>query len=310
MTGTVTLNPCIDRTCCIDGFTVGGMNRIISDRRDISGKGINVSLALKELGEPVLTSGFLYSGSRSLFLEGLKNSFLDYRAVEVDGYLRENIKLWDKRSDITTEVNQKGAFVPEDKVEAFISLFSSFVGTLDTVVLSGSVPEGVRRDIYRILIERANEKGVKCILDGEGDLLLSGLEARPFLIKPNEYEFISAFAPKDGSLEEIAKRAKEIVRSGLTTMVSVTLGRRGALLTDGKDTYFASPPEMEVKCTQGAGDSVVAGFSLAMAKGKTMADMLRYGVAAASGTLMREGTEMCRKEDFMRILPQVKVKSL
>ena len=55
---------------------------------------------------------------------------------------------------------------------------------------------------------------------------------------------------------------------------------------------------------------MVAGISLAMAEGKTMADMLRYGVAAASGTLMREGTEMCRKEDFMRILPLVTVKSL
>lgn len=307
MIGTVTLNPCVDRTCHISGFEYGGMNRMIDDRRDVSGKGINVSLALKQMNWDVKTTGFLYKGNKEFFLEELTKSHIEYDGIEVEGVVRENIKLWDTNSNITTEINQKGAFVSEEKCQEFKEHFTSWVSSLDVVVLSGSVPVGIDNTIYKDLIEIASLKGVKSVLDAEGELLNEGLKAKPYLIKPNKYEFCLSFKTEDDSLYSIAKKAKEIVKDGVCSICCVTLGKDGALIVSKDGVWFSPSPSVDIKCTQGAGDSVVAGMCIALERGLDVPEMLRYGVTMATGTLTREGTQMCGKDEFDRFLPLVEV---
>lgn len=307
MVGTVTLNPCIDRTCCIEGFVYGGMNRIKEDRRDVSGKGINVSLALKGMGRDNKCSGFLYREGEKDFLSSLEKSGIKYESILVEGRVRENIKLWNSSDSVTSEINQKGFPVSSDKVEEFITFYSSWVSSLSTVVLTGSVPEGVDKSIYRDLGIIAKEKGVRVILDAEGELLLKGLEANPFLIKPNRFEFLSAFAPDKDDVASIAEKARELIEKEVAEIIVVTLGEEGALLVEKDHIWRSFPPKMEVKSTQGAGDSVVAGLCVAMDLGLSCQDMLRYGMAAASATVSKAGTEMCNKKEVDEILPMIKV---
>lgn len=307
---TVTLNPCIDRTCMIQTLKVGGMNRIVTDRRDVSGKGINVSLALHQNDIPVRTCGLLYKGGSELFMTSLGNLGIKYDNIEVEGTVRENIKLWDTSTDVTTEVNQSGAFVPEESWMAFKEFFSSYIEGSDLVVLSGSVPKGLSKSAYRELIELADEKGVPCILDAEGPLLEEGLKAHPILIKPNEYEFDITFHPENLERMTIIRKAQEVIGSGLCRYICITLGKEGALMVSADGAWFCASPDIEVKCTQGAGDSIVAGIAMAYEQKLALDEMLRYGVAMAGGTLSREGTQMCLKVDFERILPMVKVEKL
>jgi hexose kinase, 1-phosphofructokinase family len=307
MIGTVTLNPCVDRTCRLAGFTYGGMNRILQDRRDISGKGINVSLALTQNGVETATFGFLYRGGKEAFLSGLEKMGIDYIGVETEGQLRENIKLWDISTGVTTEVNQSGAYVPTEAWKELKNQFKEFVSGLELVILSGSVPKGIPVTAYRELGEIANEAGIPFILDAEGDLLFEGLKAHPLLIKPNEFEFVSTFKPASDSREDIEAKARELIRQGVAKFIIITLGKKGAYLFSEKASLYAPAIEMDVKSTQGAGDSVVAGSAIAFHEGGDERRMLSYGVAMAHGTISLDGTLIAGRSEFEAFLKKTKV---
>lgn len=50
MLACVCLNPSFDRTVSLRSFTVGDMNRVLSARQDVGGKGINVAITARRLG--------------------------------------------------------------------------------------------------------------------------------------------------------------------------------------------------------------------------------------------------------------------
>lgn len=297
MIGTITLNPCIDKTLIINKFCYGGMNRVISKREDVSGKGINVSVALTHLGVPVRTLGICYSEGDKYLRDGLLRLGIDYESVPAQGYLRENIKVLNTDGGITTELNQKGCPISQEKLCEFDRLLDSVLPTLSILVLTGSVPPGVDAGYYARVIERANRLGVKTILDAEGELLHRGMKAGPTLVKPNLYEMETVFGVTLRGLEDAVALCRDMIGFG-AGMVCLSAGKEGALLTDGVESYMCRPTLTEVKSTQGAGDSMVAGICMAMEQGKSPADILRYGVAAAQGSLLLEGTQLCRKEDF------------
>lgn len=310
MVSTLTLNPCIDRTVRLSGFEYGGMNRIESDRRDVSGKGINVSIALKGAGSAVRTGGFIYSGGSSFFLSELGKQGISFEGIEVPGQIRENLKIWNECDSVTTEINQSGAYVPMAKWEEMKAFYRSFVKGSDLAVLSGSVPRGIPSDCYRTLVEIARESGVPVILDAEKDLLVNGMGDGVFLLKPNLYEFMSAFPVVSSDALSIARRAIDEINRGACRVLCITLGKDGAIIADEGHACYAPSPSGDVKCTQGAGDSVVAGICRAYEEGLGIKDMLRYGVAFAMGTLSREGTEMCTRADYEPFLPLVEVEEI
>jgi len=297
MIGTITLNPCIDKTLMIEGFTYGGMNRVNQKRADVSGKGINVSIALTQLGMPVKTFGINYKEGSQTLREELQKNGIDYQAVLVDGVLRENIKVMDMKTCITTELNQKGDYVSEEKLLEFGRMIDNNLGDLEILVVTGSVPQGVNKEYYKQLIEKANAKGVKVILDAEGEFLLKGMEGKPYLIKPNLYEFETAFGMEGKGIKEVLQICRKIIEDGIK-VVCVSMGDEGALIADKDEAYICRPTELDIKGTQGAGDSLVAGICIAMEHGLPISEMLRYGVATAQGSLIREGTQLCTKEDF------------
>lgn len=309
MIGTITLNPCIDKTLVIRGFNYGGMNRVSSKRADVSGKGINVSIALTQIGVPVETLGINYKNGAEAMNEGLKEIGITYEAVLADGTLRENMKVLDEETSITTELNQKGDFVSEEKLKEFEELLDAHLSELDILVITGSVPQGVSTDYYRTLVEKAKAKGVKTILDAEGELLLRGMEAKPYLIKPNLYEFETAFGLKTKEMKDILAICRKIIADGVE-VVCLSMGGDGALIANADEAYLCRPTPIDVKSTQGAGDSLVAGMCIAMEKGLPISEMLRYGVSVAQGSLIREGTQLCTKEGFEHFEQLVKVKKI
>lgn len=297
MIGTITLNPCIDKTVIIDGFHYGGMNRVNSKRADVSGKGINVSIVLKQLSADVRTLGFQYENGYHALVKGLDKLGIDYEGVTVEGTLRENVKVMDMQTSITTELNQKGDFVDTDKILEFEQMLERCLDALDILVVTGSVPQGVPDDYYHKLIKKAKEKGVRTVLDAEGELLQQGLMAKPYLIKPNLFEFETAFGLKSREHAEILTICRKLIADGVT-VVCLSMGGEGAMIVDEKEAYLCRPTKIDVKSTQGAGDSLVAGMCIAMEEGLAIDEMLRYGVSAAQGSLIREGTLLCLREDF------------
>lgn len=309
MITTLTLNPCIDRTITIEKFLFGGTNKVLDVRKDVSGKGINVSIVLKHLGLDTLCLGFNYSKDSKAIEEELNDQNIKYDFVKVKGEVRVNVKIFDKSVKVMSEFNESGHQVSKEAVDELLDVVYGYFDDTSILVLDGSVPAGVPVDIYKTIIEMANRRGIKTILDAANDLLLEGIKAKPYMIKPNIDELSAISKREIKTREDIISVSREIISKGVS-YVCVSMGKDGAMLI-GLDNVYVSPAmKVDIKGIQGAGDSLVAGICMAIDKGISEEKLLAYGVAAASGSLLHEGTLLCEKEDFDRLLPEVAVNRL
>ncbi|MDR1559987.1 MAG: 1-phosphofructokinase family hexose kinase [Clostridiales bacterium] len=309
MIATVTLNPCRDKTQVIERFARGGMNRVLESRQDLCGKGINVSVALAGLGEPSVCLGFNFERDAAELVQtvnryGIKDDF-----ILCPGAIRVNIKLFERDTGVMTEINEPGDFVSSERFEALKAKAAEYGGQADIITFSGSAPKGLDEECYAELIASARKKnpGVKIILDAEGPRLINGLKAKPDIIKPNLFELETAYGVKLDSNERIVSLCGEIIAREGIKMICVSMGGDGAVAADAERACFAPPLPLKVRGLQGAGDSMVAGICAAIAAGKTLDEILRYAVTTASGSIEREGTLLCEREDFARIYPRVSV---
>lgn len=306
---TVTMNPCFDRTIHVDRVEHGGTHRLESVQNDVGGKGINVSTALTHFGEKTICLGFCYSADGSVVEKALDDRGIPHDFVTVDGRTRTNIKIHEKQSGVMTEFNEKGNYVGSDKQQLLMECIDSYLEQASIIVLDGSVPEGVPTDSYEQMIRMANEHGVRTILDASGELLAKGVRAVPYLIKPNIGEFCETFEIDPEDQSKILEKAQEIANGGIT-YICISMGSRGAYLVSRETVLYAEPMQVEVRGVQGAGDSMVAGFCLALNRGLSMREMFACGVAAASGSLRHPGTKLCTKEELEELLPQVVIREV
>ena len=298
MVTTLTLNPCVDRTITINGFRCGGTNKITNVRSDISGKGINVSIALHQLGRETLCVGFNYSGDDTLTRD-LSRMGIAYDLVDVPGKLRINIKAFDADKHVMTEFNEGGGPVSAEDVESLMNRMDAYIERSDIMVINGSAPPGVPSDLYKRMIEKTNAYGKKAILDAYGPLLTEGIKSAPFLIKPN----------RDELDDSIAIARKIIVENGVK-YVCISMGKEGALLVSGDRAWFSEGADVPVRGVQGAGDSLVSGICMAILDGVSEPEILHYGVAVAHGSLIHDGTQMCMPEDFKQMMELISVREI
>lgn len=305
----VSLNPCVDKTVWIDKFVYGGTNRVKRAREDVAGKGTNVCVAFQSLEQPSLCVGFDYAGSKKTVAQRLAECGGACEMVTLPGSMRTNMKLFEEETGIMSEVNEKGDPISAETLQELLDLYQKVLENLDEssmVLLSGSIPPGVPADIYYQMIQMAKAHGIRALLDASGEPLLRGVEALPFAMKPNQDEIGQILGRKVETLEEAIEGAKELIGRGVS-ICCVSLGAEGAVLVTKDHAYRAPALKVEVRGIQGAGDSLVAGMTMALMQGRSDWEALQYAMAAAGGSVKREGTLMCTKEDFELLLEQVEI---
>ena len=260
------MNPCIDRTVAIPEFAYGGTNHITDTRQDVAGKGINVSIALKQLGVDSVCLGFNYAEDAALWERTLEERGIAHDFVTVPGNLRMNIKVFDESRRAMTEFNARGGRVPPGAVQSLLQKLDRYLGRAELLVMSGSAPEGVPDDIYGTMIRMARGKGVRTVLDASGALLAEGLREKPLLVKPNLDEFREMFREELAAGKSMERIAGELVAQGVGG-VCISMGAEGAMLVCADGIFTAGAPDVEVRGVQGAGDSMVAGMCAALAGG-------------------------------------------
>ena len=187
-------------------------------------------------------------------------------------------------------------------------LLSTLVGRLsagDLGALSASLPKGVPEDTYRTWVAACRERGAKTILDADGPLLAAGLEASPYLIKPNNHELSRLLGRELKTKEELAEAARGLMaRYGIARVV-VSMGGDGALYATEKETLYAEGLKVPVGSTVGAGDSVVAALALAEERGLGLEDTIRLSMATGAANVMCSGTQAAEYETVAGLLPRV-----
>ena len=297
---TLTLNPAIDYVVHVDDLKIGSIGRSHNEGIFIGGKGINVSMILREHGLDSAAMGFVagFTGNaieQGLAEKGIHSDFVHLRG----GFSRINIKI---RSREETDINGQG---PEITAEDLERLFAKLDGMKDgdTLVMAGSIPGSLPQDIYERIMGRQSGKNIRFVVDAEGELLTKTLRFHPFLIKPNREELGEIFSADIKDTVQSAKYARKLQEAGARNVL-VSMGGSGALLLDedGK-THFMDACSGEVINTVGAGDSMVAGFIAGYEKTGDYAYALKLGSASGSATAFSEGLADKKKiEEILKII--------
>ena len=308
MITTVTVNPAIDRTITLSHFEYGAVNRASSVREDIGGKGINVAKVLNGLGAGVHAIGFLGEDNAEQAVGLLQDENLETEFVFVPGKTRTNIKIIETATRNTTEINEAGFLIDAVQIETLKKLVRNYAQRSEFLVFSGSVPPGAGSVLYRDLLQSISDRrGLKTALDAENDLLLSGLEAKPFVIKPNLYELESALNRKLKNTEEIIEAARSLIRQFHIGMVLVSLGGEGSILVTGKRAMSAKALKVDVKGTVGAGDSMLAGYLYGLSEGYELKEALAWATVCGTLAVSKEGTQSFHKADAETLLKDVTI---
>lgn len=292
---TLTLNPAIDYYIAVDELKIGAVNRTKSENIGFGGKGINVSLVLKELGVKSIALGFVGGFTGEALENHLKQNGIDCDFVKISGNTRINVKL------NNTDINTAGPDISDSELQQLYKKLDNLKNG-DFLVLSGSVPKSLPQSTYKTIIELLQNKGINFVVDAEKDLLLGSLKYKPFLIKPNHHELGQIFDAEINNFETALLSAKKMQDMGAQN-VMVSMGKMGAVLLDKNgNIHTAKAPQGELISAVGAGDSAVAAFLAQYLSDKNYKNCLKLAVVAGSATAFGDGlakrdfiTEICNR---------------
>lgn len=299
---TVTFNPSLDYIVRLADFVPGAVNRTCGEQILCGGKGINVSVVLRNLGVDNVALGFIagFTGkeiARQLSALGCRSDFIELPT----GLSRVNVKI---KAAEESEINGRGpAIGPAALDSLFLQLERLAAG--DTLVLAGSIPSALPSDIYERILARLDGRGVRAVVDATCDLLRNVLKYRPFLIKPNKAELAELFSAAIENDADVVRYARELQSLGAQNVLVSLAGDGALLLTADGAAHRGRAPRGKVVNSVGAGDSMVAGFLAGLLQGGGLQDALRWGLAAGSASAFSE--QLARREEVEALLPHVQL---
>ncbi len=254
---TVTFNPSLDYIVRVENFRAGTINRTYYENILPGGKGINVSIVLKNLGHDSTALGFMagFTGREicaRLEKFGVASDFIDV----AEGLSRINLKM---KSDEETEINGQGPNITDGDIEKLYEKLDTLQAG-DILIISGSVPNTLPGDMYERIMSRLEGRGIEIVVDAEKDLLVNVLKFHPFLIKPNNHELGAIYGVELKKKDEVVPYAKKLQEAGAKNVLISMAGEGAVFISEKGDVLKSEAPKGKVVNSVGAGDSMVAGF--------------------------------------------------
>lgn len=306
---TLTLNPAIDLSLHTDTLRHESLNRVLSEREEAGGKGVNVSRLLSRLDVP--HHAVALCGLENLpHYQSLLPDEVDFRPIPFPGKIRENITLTSQDGTLI-KLDRSGTFSPGDalpRLEALLlSLFSGISSGL--LLVCGSLPNGLAaQEVCALLSRIASLHPVRLGLDTLAFSLPQLQELRPLFLKPNEYELAKLLGIEGGTreLSALAGAARRLPAA----FVLVSLGERGLLGVKGEEAWLVPGLAVPVRSTVAAGDSTVAGFSLALQRDMPFPQALRLAAACGTAAVTKPGSGMGGPEEIKEYFSKLTVEAV
>ncbi len=305
---TITLNPTVDLSTSTLQVTAGPKLRCTNPEADPGGGGINVSRAIKFLGGDSTAFTAVGGETGAHLLRLLAEEHVRFTAFSVTGgATRQSIAVTEQESGKQYRFVMPGPYWNHDMVDESLNAIAYAASLGGIVVLSGSQPPGVPMDYPARLARRLHAKGVQLFVDTSGKPLHELIKhtANPHVLRMDDVEAEDLCGHPLGSRTETADFASDLVAKGVAANVIIARGADGSTLANAEGRWHASRainPE-EVVSAVGAGDSFVGAFSMALTRGDTMQDALRFGTTAAAAAVLTAGTQLCSAADVTRLLP-------
>ncbi|MDR2552034.1 MAG: PfkB family carbohydrate kinase [Treponema sp.] len=301
----VCMNPTLQKTLRFSALIPGEVNRTACHRLDASGKGINVTRVLRQLGKGVLHLTGLGGGLRPLFLELCEKDGLDVRWVESGGGIRFCYTLVEgmgRGNTVVTELVEEGEQTEAGTEERLLAAYGEVLDSAGTVIISGTKAPGYSGSLVPEMARLAREQGCRIILDVRDSDLRESLLHSPDVVKPNLFEFTATFSdelgisrlPGDKAAAALACRAflaghEEEVKARITALALTLSADRGThiILSRGElpvwhtgDGGFTEYPveKTAVLNTIGSGDAFTAGLAAALDEGLPFCQAIPWGI--------------------------------
>ncbi|MBS3990952.1 MAG: 1-phosphofructokinase [Erysipelothrix sp.] len=306
---TITINPAIDKTIVVEKLNVNHVNRVLSSREDLGGKGINVSKVLTKLKVPTIACGFIGSKNYAKVSQFVDHEQLATDFVLVDATTRTNTKIVEVSSQSTTDINEPGFEVTHKEVNQLKTLIQSVAKEVDMIVFSGSLCQGMSLEQYGDLINAAKEH-TQVVVDAEKLALEEALKHSPLLIKPNVAElegYLQVFLRNEN---EMIQAALDVLRTSGTKMMLLSHGEYGSYFISEKIVLKAEALKVDVKSTVGAGDSMLAGFISEYVKSGDIRESLKVATACGALAVSQEGTQSFTLDEVLELKKHVKINDI
>lgn len=270
----INVNPYLNMCYCIDDFTIGQVHRC--DKYSISpgGKGLNVAKVCRQFEEKVYCMGFLGGTNGDILKEKLKDFDISSNFTTICGNTRRCINILDSSGE-STKILEEGPNISDLELIEFEKSLGEILKEAEVVVMSGSLSRGVPENYYKNIGKKCNKYNVKFILDTSGRYLRTGLEANPFIIKPNKEELESLFNIKINSLNVIKDCCNELRKMGAEN-VAMSLGEEGMIFIGNLGSYMIKVPKIDAVNSVGSGDALVAGLAVGIKRNYDVEKMLRF----------------------------------
>ncbi len=299
---TVTFNPSLDYYLKVNTLKFGAVNRAATDRFTVGGKGVNVSLELKQLGDDTTALGFVAGFTGDAIKEEIKKTGLNHSFIDVEGNSRINVKI---KSVAETDVNGVGAMITTSDAKKLSDFLKSKLKKGDWVIICGSAVSEDRELAYARLIEELRDiEDIKIVVDACGKLLTETLRYRPFLIKPNLFELCEIFGLPvvTYNTKVIAEYARKLQAQGARNVI-VSLGADGAVMvTETKQNMYVRAARGQLVNSVGAGDCMIAGFIHEYINTGSYFKALNFATAAGSACAFTEGLATKEQIEYVESL--------
>lgn len=297
---TVTLNPSLDYFVTIEDFALGKTNRTQSEQMLPGGKGLNVSMVLKNLGVDSTALGFTAGFVGREIVSCIEEMGIQANLIMLEeGNSRINVKIKNLEG---TEINGQGPAIPDSKLE-HLKVIVKGMNAGDYLVLAGSIPGSVPNSIYKDLMILAVEQGAQVIVDATGEALKQILPYKPFLVKPNNHELGAFFGVELTERAEVIPYAVKLKEAGAGNVLVSMAGKGAVLVAANGQVFEMDAPKGELKNAVGAGDSMVAGFLTGWLGTQSYEHAFKMGVCTGSASAFSE--DFATREEVETLMKQV-----
>ena len=260
-------------------------------------------------------TGYLGEENSDIFEQFFASKGIDDCFVRIPGNTRINVKVVDEANQQTTDINLPGQTPPDEAIHTLLQTIEQLSNSCDWFVLSGSLPPHVPTTIYATIISQLKRQKKRIILDTSGEALREGIQAGPTIVKPNIQELQQlVFGQGEKVIGHVLKSEAEIQLAAHQllnediALVVVSMGKQGAMLVEQETTLIATPPDMIVKKTFGAGDAMVAGLVAAQIEGLSLVDCGRLATAFSMGAIAHLNYNLPPRDILWHYAQQVNIR--
>jgi 1-phosphofructokinase family hexose kinase len=298
--------PTVQQTMVFARIIPDEVNRAAEVRRSASGKPINVARVLHTLGEKATLCIPLGGDTGQFVAQDLARAEIDADIIQTAHPTRTCVTMVDRQNDTATELVEEHAELSAGVPEKILQSIESHLTDCRMLIGSGTLAPGSGDDFYARCCRLANPKSVPVILDARGGPLLRALECRPLLVKPNRSELAATLGRTIDTDDDLRAAIVGLIQRGAQWAL-ITMGKNGAILSDGKTFWKIPGISVSAISPIGSGDAFTAGLASAIVAGREVPDACRLGAACAAANTLIPGAGFLNAEDVRRLEPLARI---